>query len=471
MRIRMAPYAGANDRYIGATDEGEAGRLIDGVFGPCRVPSARRPTAVYGDVACIVIKPVRAACVGDKRSDMCTCGFVCVCVCVCFCVACVVIKPVRAAAAARAFVCVCVCVRACVRVCVFWGLCPWRHLTSVWCASGRAQSAIAAGRGGAVLSDVVGSGLRVSALRMFDLSLTCAEEFLEVYRGVVPDYSAMTVEMASGSCLALEVGAGGGAAAVPRARELVGPRDYDTAVAVRAPRGGSGRGSHAVAVRCVRAACARCTARTPCATRFTAPTCPRTGRSRASTSSGYSRTRPRARSAAGGCARVRARVVQSAEGLKCIHALRVRSAHRAGRGMARGIRRAAGRALTPARPRGLSICVRSLCVCSLAAPRSSVPCIVSSTVSVSRSVSFGKRKICSALTDSCRMLEQMTGEGMVRFRKASSLTVVRSIPSLHFGIRERSANSIVLSLALRCSRGLIFHSATRTSSRWRSVHW
>lgn len=56
-------------------------------------------------------------------------------------------------------------------------------------------SAVSAGQAGQVLDELL-SGLRsdaaaplsVTALGMYDLSMKCAEEFLEVYKGVVPEY-------------------------------------------------------------------------------------------------------------------------------------------------------------------------------------------------------------------------------------------------------------------------------------------
>ena len=40
---------------------------------------------------------------------------------------------------------------------------------------------------------------------MFNLDRANAEEFLEVYKGVVTEYSQMVTELCSGPCLAIEV--------------------------------------------------------------------------------------------------------------------------------------------------------------------------------------------------------------------------------------------------------------------------
>ena len=48
---------------------------------------------------------------------------------------------------------------------------------------------------------------------MFNLDRANAEEFLEIYKGVVTEYTQMVTELCSGPCLAIEVtiwGGGGG---------------------------------------------------------------------------------------------------------------------------------------------------------------------------------------------------------------------------------------------------------------------
>lgn len=53
-----------------------------------------------------------------------------------------------------------------------------------------------------------------------------AEEFLEVYKGVVHEYSGMVTELTSGPCLALEIlGTEGMSNVVQIFREFVGPAD------------------------------------------------------------------------------------------------------------------------------------------------------------------------------------------------------------------------------------------------------
>jgi len=72
--------------------------------------------------------------------------------------------------------------------------------------------------------------LAVTAMQMFDLELITAEEFLEVYQHVAPEYGEMAAELSAGLCLAVEVR---GANAVARVRRICGPRDVDIAKQIR----------------------------------------------------------------------------------------------------------------------------------------------------------------------------------------------------------------------------------------------
>ncbi len=72
--------------------------------------------------------------------------------------------------------------------------------------------------------------LSITAMQMFDLELITAEEFLEVYQHVAPEYGEMTAQLSSGLCLAVEIR---GANAVSRIRRLCGPRDVDIAKQIR----------------------------------------------------------------------------------------------------------------------------------------------------------------------------------------------------------------------------------------------
>ena len=86
--------------------------------------------------------------------------------------------------------------------------------------------AVAEGKLGAVLDDLINSSLTVTAFEMFDIDLVAAEEFLEVYKGVLPEYSGMTDQLASGRLVAVELT---GDDAVHTLRQICGPRHVDVA--------------------------------------------------------------------------------------------------------------------------------------------------------------------------------------------------------------------------------------------------
>ncbi|KAG1680831.1 hypothetical protein FOA52_008164 [Chlamydomonas sp. UWO 241] len=93
---------------------------------------------------------------------------------------------------------------------------------------------VAAGMAGLVL-DVVADSFDIVALRQVQLDKASAEEFLEVYKGVLPggDLNAAIDELTSGPCIAFEVAARGGGAPVEPFRELCGPSDPEPARALR----------------------------------------------------------------------------------------------------------------------------------------------------------------------------------------------------------------------------------------------
>ncbi|KAL7525919.1 hypothetical protein ACHAXR_001217 [Thalassiosira sp. AJA248-18] len=78
---------------------------------------------------------------------------------------------------------------------------------------------------GAIYNDIISRGFVVSAVAMFRLERAAAAEFLEVYDGVVPEYSEMVDEMCSGDLVALEVRLkpqiGGGGTEADRQAEVV----------------------------------------------------------------------------------------------------------------------------------------------------------------------------------------------------------------------------------------------------------
>lgn len=82
--------------------------------------------------------------------------------------------------------------------------------------------AITSGYHGPIIQRLVDEGFIISALGMFSLTVADAEDFLEVYNGVVPEYKKLVEELSSGPVIALEICA---AHAVPALRAVCGPHD------------------------------------------------------------------------------------------------------------------------------------------------------------------------------------------------------------------------------------------------------
>lgn len=95
-------------------------------------------------------------------------------------------------------------------------------------------STVANGQAGSVLaelqSSLSSSNLSISALRIANFSRSQAEEFVEVYKAVVPEYVDMINEFSKGPFVALEIT---GNDAVNKIRDICGPRDIEVAKRVR----------------------------------------------------------------------------------------------------------------------------------------------------------------------------------------------------------------------------------------------
>jgi nucleoside-diphosphate kinase len=91
--------------------------------------------------------------------------------------------------------------------------------------------AVKAGLAGPIIREIVSNGFKVTGAVMTTLDIGAAEEFLEVYRGVVTDYNDMAKQLSSGPCLALEIAKGDGL--VKEFREFCGPRDAVVAKQIR----------------------------------------------------------------------------------------------------------------------------------------------------------------------------------------------------------------------------------------------
>lgn len=81
-----------------------------------------------------------------------------------------------------------------------------------------------------VVKAILTSGLEITAMRSVSLSRVEAGEFLEVYKGVVPNFPALVDELCRSRVVAIEVC---GQDAVKRLRELAGPIDYSVAKRIR----------------------------------------------------------------------------------------------------------------------------------------------------------------------------------------------------------------------------------------------
>ncbi|XP_065181832.1 nucleoside diphosphate kinase homolog 7-like [Sycon ciliatum] len=66
-------------------------------------------------------------------------------------------------------------------------------------------------------------------MQMYHLDKSTAEEFLEVYRGVVAEYPEMVSELCSGACVAMALTHQHGGACVEQFRQFVGQADPEIA--------------------------------------------------------------------------------------------------------------------------------------------------------------------------------------------------------------------------------------------------
>lgn len=86
--------------------------------------------------------------------------------------------------------------------------------------------AVLQGMTGAIIQKIQEAGFEISALIMCYMEKANAEEFYEVYKGVVQEYPGMVAELTAGPCIAMEIRAQD---AVSAFREMVGPADPEIA--------------------------------------------------------------------------------------------------------------------------------------------------------------------------------------------------------------------------------------------------
>lgn len=90
--------------------------------------------------------------------------------------------------------------------------------------------AIINGTGGAIIDSILKAGFEISAMQMFNLDRKAAEEFLEVYKGVVAEFNSHCDGLTTGPCLALEIR---GENVVEKFRDFAGPVDPEVARMIR----------------------------------------------------------------------------------------------------------------------------------------------------------------------------------------------------------------------------------------------
>ena len=78
------------------------------------------------------------------------------------------------------------------------------------------------GQAGKIINAISDAGFEITMMEMFHMDKANAEEFYEVYKGVVQEYHAMVLELTSGPSIVLEVRAQNAPVAF---REMTGPAD------------------------------------------------------------------------------------------------------------------------------------------------------------------------------------------------------------------------------------------------------
>ncbi|XP_011872923.1 PREDICTED: nucleoside diphosphate kinase 7 isoform X1 [Vollenhovia emeryi] len=87
---------------------------------------------------------------------------------------------------------------------------------------------------GAIIDDIQKAGYTITAAQQFYVNPINSEEFLEIYKGVLPEYTAMATELQSGPCIVMEVSHKDKSLnIVADFRNLCGPMDSDIARQIR----------------------------------------------------------------------------------------------------------------------------------------------------------------------------------------------------------------------------------------------
>jgi len=88
---------------------------------------------------------------------------------------------------------------------------------------------------GEIIEAIKEGGFQIFAMETFHLDFGKAEEFLEVYKGVLENYGEVVKQLCSGMCLAMEIGVNNQNVedVVTKFREFCGPQDSDMAKLLR----------------------------------------------------------------------------------------------------------------------------------------------------------------------------------------------------------------------------------------------
>lgn len=86
------------------------------------------------------------------------------------------------------------------------------------------------GLAGQIIDIVLSAGFEISAMELFNLSRPVVEEFMDVYKGVLPEYLPLIEHLSNGPLIALEVRQEN---VVNSLRDLCGPHDPEIAKHLR----------------------------------------------------------------------------------------------------------------------------------------------------------------------------------------------------------------------------------------------
>lgn len=89
---------------------------------------------------------------------------------------------------------------------------------------------VSSGQAGLIIDAILEEGFEISAMQMFNLDKPTAEEFFEIYKGVLPEFTSIIDQMIIGPCIVLEIRQEN---VVKAFRDLCGPMDPEIAKNLR----------------------------------------------------------------------------------------------------------------------------------------------------------------------------------------------------------------------------------------------